>query len=150
MLSDVVANGTSYALCRIMDAQTILIVDDEPRFRFSLALILAHHGYYVLEGSDGVEALRVLSEHSQSLPHIDLVITDIRMPGMDGLELIKCIRQSDAMVKVLVMTGFGDRDTVSRLQEMGVSGVIHKPFDDTQLLAMIRSTLSNIHRGPSC
>ena len=126
-----------------MDTQTILIVDDEPRFRKSLALILEHHGYHVLQGADGMEALRVLSEHSQFLPYIDLVVTDIRMPGMDGLELVKCIWQSRTPVKVLVMTGFGDRETVSRLHEMGVSGVIHKPFDGDQLLAMIRSTLAN-------
>ncbi len=134
-------HGTSYALCRIMDAQTILIVDDEPRFRFSLALTLAHHGYHVLEGSDGAEALRVLSEHSESVPHINLVVTDIKMPGMDGLELVKRIRQSNVPVKVLVMTGFGDRETVSRLQGMGVCGVIHKPFDGEQLVGAIRSVL---------
>ncbi len=125
-----------------MDEETILIVDDEPRFRFSLALTLAHHGYHVLEGSDGVEALRVLSEHSESAPHINLVVTDIRMPGMDGLELVKRIRQADVPVKVLVMTGFGDRETVSRLQEMGVRGVIHKPFDGEQLIAAIRAVLT--------
>ncbi len=131
-----------------MNEKTILIVDDEPQFRFSLTLTLTQHGYHVLEGADGVEALRILSENSESVRKIDLLVTDIKMPGMDGLELIRRIRQSPDLFtdsfKVLVMTGFGDRETLLQLQKMGVCGVIHKPFNGDQLAGAIRSALAKV------
>ena len=125
-----------------MDGKLILIVDDEPRVRFTLALILKHHGFQVLEADNGVDALRILAEAPEQVQRVDLVLTDIKMPGMDGLELIKVLKQSDDPVKILVMTGYGDRETMSRLQEMGVCGVLHKPFDGGQLIAAIRPALA--------
>jgi DNA-binding response OmpR family regulator len=125
-----------------MDGKLILIVDDEPRFRFTLALILKHHGFQVLEADNGVEALRILAEALAQAQRVDLVVTDIKMPGMDGLELIKILKQFEEPVKILVMTGYGDRETISRLQEMGVCGVIHKPFDGERLIAAIRPALA--------
>ncbi len=125
-----------------MNGKLILIVDDEPRVRFTLALILKHHGFQVLEADNGVEALRVLTEAPEQVQRVDLVVTDIKMPVMDGLELIKVLKQSDDPVKILVMTGYGDRETMSRLQGMGVRGVIHKPFDGEQLIAAIRAVLT--------
>ncbi|WP_031385824.1 response regulator [Desulfonatronum thiodismutans] len=125
-----------------MDGKLILIVDDEPRVRFTLALILKHHGLQVLEADNGVEALRVMEEALEQAQRVDLVVTDIKMPGMDGLELIKILKQSEEPVKILVMTGYGDRETISRLQEIGVCGVIHKPFDGEQLISAIRPALA--------
>lgn len=125
-----------------MDGKLILIVDDEPRFRFTLALILKHHGFQVLEADNGVEALRLLEEKSRHAQRIDLMVTDIKMPGMDGLELIKVVKQSGNPLRILVMTGYGDREALSRLQEMGVCDVIHKPFDGEQLVAAIRPALA--------
>ncbi|PTN37326.1 response regulator [Desulfonatronum sp. SC1] len=125
-----------------MDDKTILLVDDELRVRFTLALILKHHGFQVLEAESGVEALRVLAEGAEHAQSVDLVLTDIMMLGMDGLELVRILKQSGNPVKLLVMTGYGDRETVSRLMAMGVRGVIHKPFDGEQLIAAIRSVLA--------
>jgi DNA-binding response OmpR family regulator len=124
-----------------MDGKLILIVDDEPRFRFTLALILKHHGFQVLEADNGVEALRIVAEALEQAQSVDLVVTDIKMPGMDGLELIEVLKQSADPVKILVMTGYGDRETMSRLQGMGVCGVIHKPFNGEQLISAIRPAL---------
>lgn len=145
-------NGTLHAVTEYMNETTILIVDDEPQFRFSLTLTLMHHGYHVLEGANGLEALQILSENSESVRKIDVLVTDIKMPGMDGLELIRCIRQGSGPFtssftgpfKILVMTGFGDRETLSLLQELGVCGVIHKPFSGEQVIDAIRSALANV------
>jgi DNA-binding response OmpR family regulator len=125
-----------------MDEKTILIVDDELRVRFTLALILKHHGFFVLEADNGMEALRILAKTQEQVQSVDLVVTDINMPGMDGLELIRVIKESGCPVRVLVMTGYGDRETVSQLQEMEVCGVIHKPFDGEQMITAIRSVLA--------
>ncbi len=131
-----------FVLTEGMDEKTILLVDDELRVRFTLALILKHHGFQVLEADSGVEALRVLAEGAECAQRVDLVVTDIKMPGMDGLELINILKQSDDPVNVLVMTGYGDREIVSRLEGMGVRGVIHKPFDGEELIAAIRAVLA--------
>ncbi len=125
-----------------MDGKLILIVDDEPRVRFTLALILKHHGFQVLEADNGLEALRILAKAPEQVQRVDLVVTDIKMPVMDGLELIKILKQSDDPINILVMTGYGDRETMSLLQGMGVCGVLHKPFDGEQLIAAIRPALA--------
>lgn len=124
-----------------MSKKTILVVDDEPKFRFSLGLILKNQGFNVIEAKDGVEALRFFSEASGQRPGVDLIITDIKMPGMDGLELLENIIRRKEKVRTLVMTGYGDRETTLKLQGMGIYGIIHKPFDAEHLMEMIASTL---------
>ncbi len=122
-----------------MAIKTILVVDDEPRFRFSLTLILKSKGYDVIEASNGLEALRKLSGAAENQTRVDLIITDIKMPGMDGVELLETVHRNRENFRAIVMTGYGDRDTLFRLNSLGIHEVIHKPFDADHLLAMVGS-----------
>jgi len=80
----------------------VLLVDDEPAFRSLVAATLQHDGYHVIEASDGAEAVEV----AEKVKHVDLVVTDIRMPQMDGVELTQAIRKTQPFVPVVFITGY--------------------------------------------
>ncbi len=126
-----------------MEQKTILIVDDESRFRFSLGLILKSHGFIVLEAEHGGQALEILADNTLRDNEVDLVITDIKMPGFDGLELIKNIIDRKYSTQIIVMTGYGNRQTMESLKNMGCTRVVHKPFDQSDLMNMIHAAMKS-------
>lgn len=79
----------------------ILVVDDEPAFRSLVAKTLEQDGYHVIEAGDGAEAI----EMAEKAKHVDLVVTDIRMPQMDGVELTHALRRTQPFVPVVFITG---------------------------------------------
>lgn len=101
----------------------ILVVDDEELIRETLGDLLELENYDVTLARDGVEALEIFSHKK-----IDLVLTDIRMPQMDGIELLKNIKLLRPQTQVLLMTGYADV-TPSEAMQWGASGLIRKPFD---------------------
>lgn len=124
-----------------MSTKTILIVDDEPGFRFSVSLILRNQGFKVIEAGDGSQALEVMSWRSRSGNSVDLVISDIRMPGMDGLKFLENLSAGQDRTKVIVMTGYGNRETGQALERLGINRVINKPFSAEVLLESVYSSL---------
>jgi DNA-binding NtrC family response regulator len=106
----------------------VLVVDDEPNERHGLAELLEAWGYVVDPAADGVEALEILS---RSLPQA--VLTDIRMPRMDGLRLLSRIRQRDATLPVLVLTGQGSKEAVIECLRLRASDYIEKPIRAEEL-----------------
>lgn len=103
---------------------TILVVDDEAPIRALLVRLLSGSGGRVVEASCGAEALAAYSAYRP-----DVVISDIRMPGMDGLALLRAIHAADPDAEVILITGFGEmEDTVAALR-YGASDFIAKPFD---------------------
>lgn len=104
----------------------LLIVDDEETIRFSLsqAFITAAEEYEVSVASDALQALEKLKKYDY-----DLVITDIMMPGMDGFELIKKLKQYKPDIPVIVITAYGDEEKEQRSKKLGVVEYIEKPFD---------------------
>ncbi len=107
---------------------TILIADDEETARTSLATILTEDGYQVRTAADGEEALRLVAEESP-----DVLLTDLRMPGMDGNELLTRVRRAYPEVGVVVMTAFGTiRSAVEALKE-GAEDYLTKPIDVEEL-----------------
>ena len=80
----------------------ILIVDDEPAFRSLVAMTLKQDGYHVIEAGDGAEAI----EAAEKVKHVDLVVTDIRMPQMDGVEFMQALRKTQPYVPVVFITGY--------------------------------------------
>lgn len=115
------------------DPIAVLFVEDDSHARASTAEILARHGFAMLVASDAEEALRLLENRK-----IDLLFTDIVMPGMDGVELARRAKQLQPDVKILFMTGY-----YSRAAEAARLGrLIFKPVREAQLEQAIRSLIA--------
>lgn len=106
----------------------ILVVDDEERLCHSLESLLVRTGYEVRTATDGVEALRIYSESA-----FDLVISDIRLPGMDGIELLQAIRSQTPDAMVILMTAYASLETAVAAINMGAYDYLMKPIEFTQL-----------------
>lgn len=116
-------------------ARTVLIVDDEALLRGFLAEQLRDHGFTCREAADGEQALAILAVH----PEIDIILADLCMPGMSGLEMLRRLRRgSDAEAEVVIMTGHGGVDEAVQAMRLGSSDFILKPFLFNDLLAAIR------------
>jgi DNA-binding response OmpR family regulator len=106
----------------------IVIADDEPRLQSSLKFLFNGKGYVVTSATTGTDALEKLNSfYAQKIP-VDLLITDIQMPMMDGEHLIQVIREVDATMPILVMTGVGSKELVVNLMKLGCTSYIEKPF----------------------
>ncbi|HOY64645.1 MAG TPA: response regulator, partial [bacterium] len=103
---------------------TILIVDDDIQLRNSFEKLLANEGYEVRTAATGEEGVEAVKKDPP-----DLVIMDVRMPGMSGLEAFKMIRDRDPKQTVIVMTAFGTTETAIEATRMGAFDYILKPFD---------------------
>jgi len=123
----------------------ILVVDDEPGVRRLACQTLQRAGYATLEAADGAEALRILECAG---PPIGLVLSDIRMPRMDGVQLEQACRDRWPGLPVLLMSGEVTRDWVVRLVREGAHQVIRKPFQADTLLEVVRSILEAPDGGP--
>jgi len=120
----------------------ILLVDDEANFRFSAGVALRKAGYKVTEAADGSEALSVAIEAwFRQVDPIALVLTDIRMPGMSGLELIGGMQGYGIDTPVLVLSGFADRQMVEKLRAAGCTDVLEKPFGPEALVRYVEGIL---------
>jgi len=113
---------------------TILIVDDQPTMRFLLRSILRSEGHAILEAEHGQAALAVLAAHAD----IELLITDIDMPVMDGLELLRALRFRPTLPK-LVVSGCS---AAPPLADLGVSGFFGKPLELTTFRGTVRRLLT--------
>ncbi|NMO97219.1 response regulator transcription factor [Paenibacillus lemnae] len=109
----------------------VLIVDDEPKLREGLKSIVpwSEIGYHIADtAANGMEALE---KHKQI--HPGLMVVDIRMPGMDGIQLIEAIRETDPDVHLLILSGYADFDYAKRAISQGVDGYLLKPVDEEEL-----------------
>lgn len=116
--------------------KTILIVDDEAGVRSSVRGVLADEGYRVLEAEDGTGALELIASE-----HPGLVILDIWMPGMDGIELLRHIRDSHPGTPVIVISGHGNIETAVTATKLGAFDFIEKPFSLDGLLHVVDRAL---------
>ena len=110
----------------------ILVVDDQPGVRRLLQEVLRSAGYQVETASSGFEALSMLPQVTP-----DLILLDMKMPGMDGLETLRIIRETDQNVRVIVMTAYGELEILSKAHHMGIVGNFIKPFDIEELKSLI-------------
>ena len=119
-------------------AKCILIVDDSETVRQVLQLALGNAGYQVVEAEDGFDALAKLSG-----AQIDMLITDLNMPNMDGLELIKKVREEGKhrFTPIVVLTTESSEEKKKAGREAGASGWIVKPFKPEQLLKVVKMVL---------
>ena len=112
---------------------SVLVVDDVESVRRLLRRVLEHKGHRVLEAGDGVEALACLTQN----PAVDLVITDLRMPNMDGWELATRLSGRSPRIPVLFMSGFDEHLAVATV----AGPVLPKPFTPEQLDEHVRQVL---------
>jgi excisionase family DNA binding protein len=115
---------------RVAARPRILVVDDEDTVRDLIARALLGAGYDVAVATNGPAALERLAESGT-----DLLITDLRMPGMDGLSLIREARKTAPGLPVIVITGFSTEETAADAVALGVAGYLTKPFRLSRILA---------------
>ncbi|MBI4445286.1 MAG: sigma-54-dependent Fis family transcriptional regulator [Acidobacteria bacterium] len=115
----------------------MLVVDDETNICDAVRKALTRTGYDVAVSSDGHQALRWLEDHTA-----DLVLCDLRMPGMDGLELLKRIKEADRSISVVVITGYGSIESAVASIKAGADDYISKPFRPTELRATVAKILN--------
>ena len=117
--------------------ETILVVDDEKNYLTILSAILEDEGFEVLTAPGGFEALEV---HKSS--DLDLILTDMKMPKMDGIELLENIKESDPDLPVIMMTAHGTVDKAVEAMQKGAYTYILKPFDNERLIIYVKKATS--------
>ena len=117
--------------------ETILVVDDEPVLLSFMTQILDRQGYKVLVASDGEEALEVLATQ-----RVDLMISDVIMPGMDGFDLAELVRLRYPNVKIQLVSGYSGKAEKGETFGEGVTALLTKPFDSSTLIERIQALLS--------
>jgi CheY-like chemotaxis protein len=121
--------------------ETILVVDDELAVRTMTQKMLKRFGYQVLIAGDGAEALAIFAERRAD---IRLVMTDLAMPGMNGVALTRALRAQAALVPLVVASGYlsdEERAEIEALRSTGTVAVIHKPYSTLELLDTLRTLL---------
>jgi DNA-binding response OmpR family regulator len=116
----------------------ILVADDEASIRELLGKTLALAEYHVDSVADGRSALERLR-----LDHYDLLIADLRMPGVDGLQLIREARRFSVTLKVIIITGYSSESAAIEAVNLGVNGYLTKPFRVAQVLSAVTKALGD-------
>jgi two-component system, cell cycle sensor histidine kinase and response regulator CckA len=123
--------------------ETILIVEDESSLREYLKALLEDKGYSILEAADGCEGVELFSKHQQQ---IGLVISDLGMPKLDGIGLLRKIKEMQPEVKVLVTSGLVDPDQQSEIIRAGAREFLPKPYNGKEILHCVREILDEVKK----
>ena len=130
--------------------QRILVIDDDTSVRTAIKVVLEHEGYDVSVVEDGRSGLAAIDAHLYAL-----IIVDIFMPGMDGLETIRRIKQRAPLVPVIAISGFLFRDSsvpapdfLNMATKLGAASSLHKPFQPHELLTAVQACLAQSIRMP--
>jgi DNA-binding NtrC family response regulator len=115
---------------------TILIVEDEPKLRRLLELDLSEEGHRVLSAADAEQGLNLVRQET-----LDIVVTDLKLPGMDGLEFLHAVKRANAALPVVVMTAYGTVETAVEAMKAGASDYVLKPFSLAEMKMVIQKEL---------
>ena len=113
--------------------ETVLIVDDEKNYPLILGAVLEDEGYETLAANSGPEALEMLKNCD-----IDLMLTDMKMPVMDGIELLEKVKTIDPDLPVIMMTAHGTVDKAVEAMQKGAYSYILKPFDNERMILYVK------------
>jgi DNA-binding NtrC family response regulator len=116
---------------------SILVVDDEDALRTVLSNELTNEGYQVQNASDGDEAVNELTKSTY-----DLILLDIKMPRMNGFEVLKYVKEHHPKSKVVMLTGFADLKNAIESKKLGADDFVSKPYDLVDLLTTIERVLA--------
>jgi CheY-like chemotaxis protein len=118
--------------------ETILLVEDEEALIEIVHLLLESNGYKVYAAKDGAEAVNMYKQHGQE---IDIVLTDMGLPGMTGIDVFKKLKEINPKVNVIVASGFLEPKVRSELDKTGAKGFIQKPYSPDEVLRKLREIL---------
>ena len=110
----------------------ILLIDDEPELRQALADVLKDAGHAITEAGDGQAAAALISKHA-----FDVILSDVRLPGVDGLKLLRLARKESPLTDFILMTAFAEVDEAVAALKEGASDYLTKPFDIGELLHLV-------------
>lgn len=119
---------------------TILVVDDASMVRAQLRGALRQAGYVALEAADGIEALAQLEAHASS---VKLIICDIHMPNMNGLELLERLHATGSTTPVIMLTAEADPEIIRRAKALGARGWLMKPLKIDYMAAMVAKVVAS-------
>jgi UDP-3-O-[3-hydroxymyristoyl] N-acetylglucosamine deacetylase len=115
----------------------ILVVDDEEALRTVLSTELEGEGYQVSTAGDGEEAIKILGSQQ-----FHLILLDIKMPNVDGFQVLKFVKQKQPSTKVIMLTGFADLKNAIESKKLGAEDFVSKPYDLVDLLTTVERVLS--------
>lgn len=116
---------------------TILVVDDQPGIRRLLMEVLTEEGYNVCTAANGYEGMEKAKELNPNL-----ILMDMKMPGMDGIETLRELKHLNQAEKVIMMTAYGELGLVNIAKDLGAYAYVTKPFDIIELCTMIGQVIS--------
>ncbi|GGG16114.1 response regulator [Paenibacillus aceti] len=119
-----------------MDDKKVLIVDDQNGIRILLMEVFSSEGYTTFQAPNGKIALEIVRAESP-----DLVLLDMKIPGMDGLEILKHIKEANPEIKVIMMTAYGELDMIKEATELGALMHFTKPFDIDEIRTAVNMHL---------
>lgn len=119
----------------------VLVIDDEPDVRTVIRLTLEKPGYYVIEAENGEHAIQVLNEGEHPMV-LDVILTDIRMPRINGLEAMTYFQQEYPSIPLIVLTGFPDLVMATELLNRGVTDYLVKPVEPERLLRAVSTAFA--------
>jgi DNA-binding response OmpR family regulator len=123
---------------------SILLAEDDKEMRSLLALMLKKEGFQVCECTDGLSLLDMLSSFflpSEEHENFDLIISDIRMPGVTGMEILMGANELDNFPPIILITAFGNKETHMQAERLGAVALFDKPFDIDDMLKKVRTIL---------
>ncbi len=118
--------------------ECILIIDDEENIRNSLRTVLTNHGYKVLEAADGFQGMRLVKRYQDE---IDIVLIDLTMPEISGIETLRRIRETKPDIKAVLGSGFNKEQAATQFWDLGFTGFTKKPYHPTDLLKELEFVL---------
>jgi PAS domain S-box-containing protein len=118
--------------------ETILLVEDEETLIEMARFLLESNGYKVHTAKDGREAIKLYKQHQQE---IDIVLTDMGLPGMTGIEVLRTLKELNPNVSAIVASGYFEPDVKSKLDKIGVKGFIQKPYSTDEVLRKLREVM---------
>jgi DNA-binding response OmpR family regulator len=122
----------------------VLVIEDENDILYPIRYFLVKKGYRVSTAENGRRGWQLISQSTSHSHPIDLIITDIMLPDITGLELLKKIREQDLDIPVLVITAFGNKDLLIRLMRLGCMDYLDKPFTSAALLQRVNDVFKRI------
>ncbi len=114
----------------------ILVVDDQYGIRALLYEILLKDGYHIFQAANGAEALKIVDKETP-----ELVLLDMKIPGMDGLEILRRIKEDDPEIGVIMMTAYGELNLINQAMELGAITHFSKPFDIDDVRNVIKENI---------
>ena len=125
--------------------RAVLVIEDDDEMRLLLTSALMRDGHAVRPFRDGMDALDYLDTLRIGPRWMDeglgLIVSDVRMPGCSGLELLDCLRTLDCAVPVILITAFGDAETHAQARDLGAALLLDKPFDMDELRRAVRGAV---------